>query len=116
MEDYHKKRVQRMSDSRMEKSDHSAKKKVTIDRATACYEKIEYFVKMEMEKGKTLEEAIKVVENSKSINRTYSQMEDEYVRRLVFRTIRANLYEDKHISSFKSKDILRIERKNNETR
>lgn len=78
----------KIRDDKMEDALKDAKKKVVISKAESCIDKIEYFIKREIEKGKTLEEAIKTVQENKSINRTYSQLNDYKVKALVFNTIR----------------------------
>ena len=79
----------KIRDDKMESSVRDAKKKTIINKAESCLDKVECFVKKEIEKGKTIEEAIKIVQESESILKTYSQLKDYQVKAVVFNTIRA---------------------------
>ena len=79
----------KIRDDKMELSVRNAKKKNIINKAENCLDRVEGFVKKEIEKGKTIEEAIKIVQENESIIKTYSQLNDYQVKAVVFNTIRA---------------------------
>ena len=80
--------LRRIRDSKMESILRSANKKLIISKADSCIEKVECFVKKEIAKGKSLEEAIKIVQENESILKTYTQLNDYQVKAVVFNTIR----------------------------
>ena len=96
MENYHRKdqwtKIRDMNNEKR-KVDHVYERtKVLAEKTSECYGKIESFVRKEIEKGKTLEEAIKIVSNSKSLERLYPQLKDDAVKKKIFNLIRKAQY------------------------
>lgn len=96
MENYHKKdqwtRIKDMNNEKRKVNQAYEKTKILAEKTSACYNQIEEFVQKEMRKGKTLEEAIKIVGDSKTLEKLYPQLKEDVVKKKVFYLIRTAKY------------------------
>ena len=96
MENYHRKdqwtKIRDMNNEKR-KVNHAYERTTLVAQKTSeCYSKIEEFVQKEMKKDKTLEEAIKIVSESKGLEKLYPQLKDDVVKKKVFNLIRTAQY------------------------
>lgn len=96
MENYHKKdfksKIRDMNNAKSKVTSAYEKTTLLAQKTSECYGKIEEFVQKEMKKGKTLEEAIKIVFDSKSLERLYPQLKEDVVKKKIISLIRKAQY------------------------
>ena len=85
------KQYRRIRYNKMEKVERDVHKKLVVSKANDCIEKVERLVRKEIENGKTINEAMRTIKDSKSITKIYSQLSDDQVKALVLNTIKARI-------------------------
>ena len=92
MENYHKKdqwtKIRDLNNDKRRVDCAYERTTLLAEKTSACYNQIENFVKKEMKKGKTLEEAIKIVSESEVLEKIYPQFKEEAVKKKIFNLIR----------------------------
>ena len=96
MENYNKKdfksKIRDMNNSKGKVASAYEKTTLLSQKTSECYGRIEEFVQKEMKKGKTLEEAITIVFDSKSLERLYPQLKEDMVKKKIINIIRTTQY------------------------